>query len=121
MRGTGCVVCSVTKGKRVCRLNDHALICPVCCARIRNPTCEGCGYWAQAIAYGRDKAEAPRAPHFVATIDPEVDAEVDRALAMAEVGRVEAAEPIVSRLLDQHPDLYMVQFAMGVVFALQGR
>ncbi|MGH7860444.1 MAG: tetratricopeptide repeat protein, partial [Candidatus Binatia bacterium] len=112
------------RGKRVCRLKDQALICPVCCARIRNPACEGCGYWAQAIAYRRDKVEKPenpRVPHFVARIDPEVDREVDRALAMAEDGRLEAAEPIVSRLLARHPDLHMVQFGMGVIRALQGR
>src|SRR3990172_5738652 len=115
------VACSTAKGRRVCQLEDHALICPVCCAGIRNADCEGCDYWAQAIAYAREKTEAPRERHFVARIDPEVDAEVDRALAMAEGGRLEAAERIVSGLLGRHRDLHMVQFGMGVIRALQDR
>ena len=121
MKKTVCVVCSAAKGRRVCQLKDHTMVCSVCCARIRNPDCEGCGYWAQAMVYAREKTGAPREPHFVAMIDPEVDAEVDRALAMAESGRLETAESIISGLLGRHPDLHIVQFGMGVIRALQGR
>jgi len=121
MKKTGRVACSAAKGRRVSQRKDRALICSVCCARIRNPDCEGCGYWAQANLYAREKTGSQREPHVVAMIDPEVDAEVDRALAMAERGRLEVAERIVSGLLDRHPDLHIVQFGMGVVLALQSR
>ena len=97
MKRTACVVCSAAKGQRGCQLKNRALICPVCCARIRNPDCEGCGYWAQALAYTQQKAAASparREPHFIARIDPEVDAEVDRALAMAEGGRLGAQRAV---------------------------
>jgi|GEM_PF-192395 len=121
MKKTACVLCSAARGRRVCQLNDRSLICSVCCARIRNPDCEGCGYWAQAAAYAREKTGPRREPPFVAMIDPEVDAEVDRALEMAQGGRLRAAESIVAGLLDHHPDLHMVQFGIGVIRALQGR
>jgi tetratricopeptide (TPR) repeat protein len=119
---TACFVCSAAKGRRVCQLKDHSVVCPACCARIRNPDCEGCSYWAQALAYAREKtAAAPRPPHFVIRIDPGVDAEVDRAMGMVERGRLEAADRLVSGLLHRHPDLHGVQFAMGVVRAFQRR
>lgn len=124
MTKAACVICSTAKGRRVCQLNAHTMVCPVCCARVRNPACEGCGYWSQALAYTEQKAAvapARRAPHFIAMIDPEVDAEVDRALAMAQGGRLGEAERIISRLLACHPDLHMVQFGMGVIRNFQGR
>jgi tetratricopeptide (TPR) repeat protein len=122
MKKTPCIVCSAAKGRRICQLKAHTLICPVCCAQIRNPDCEGCGYWAQANAYAREKTTAPwKEPRFIARIDPEVDAEVDRALVMAEGGRLEVAEKIVSGLLGRDPDLHMVHFAMGVIRGFQGR
>lgn len=121
MKKIACVICSAASGRRACQRKGQALICPVCCAHLRNPDCEGCGYWAQAVAYTKGKDAAPRAPRFVARIDPEVDAEVDQAMALAKGGELEAAEWIVSGLLARHPDLHMVQFGMGVVRGLQGR
>lgn len=125
MTKTACVACSAAKGRRVCQRKDRALICPVCCARIRNPECEGCGYWAQANLHAGEKTgsqrEPRREPPFVAMIDPEVDAEVERALALAERGRLGAAESLVSGLLDRHPNLHIVEYGMGVIRALQGR
>lgn len=125
MTKTACVACSAARGRRVCQRKDRALICAVCCARIRNPECEGCGYWAQANLHAGEKIgserEPRREPHFIARIDPAVDAEVHRALDLAERGRLGAAESLVSGLLDRHPDLHMVQYGMGVIRALQGR
>jgi tetratricopeptide (TPR) repeat protein len=118
-----CAVCSGAGGRRACLLKELSLICPVCCARIRNPDCEGCSYWAEANAYARSKTEVQRerVPHFTARIDPEIDAEVDRALRIAEQGRVSAAERVLSELLRTDGDLYMVHFGMGVIRGLQER
>jgi hypothetical protein len=76
-----CVICATVKGRRVCQLKDRSLFCPLCCASIRNPDCDGCSYWSQALTYAQQKAAAlpaRREPPFIARIDPEIDAEVDR-------------------------------------------
>lgn len=121
MKKVACVICSAARGRRACQQKEHALICSVCCAHLRNRDCEGCGYWAQAVAYAKEKNAEPREPYFVARIDPEVDEKVDRAMTLAEGGELDAAERIVFGLLDLHPDLHNVQFAMGVICALQSR
>jgi tetratricopeptide (TPR) repeat protein len=54
-------------------------------------------------------------------MDPTVDAEVDRALAMIEKGHWVAGESLLATLLTHGPDLPTVQFAMGVVRAQQQR
>ena len=54
-------------------------------------------------------------------IDPEVDEELDRALAMGERGNISSGERIISELYAKHRDNYMVQYAMGVVCGLKGK
>ena len=121
MKSTKCVVCSKVKGKRLCQIHAGAFICPRCCAQIRHAACEGCSYYAQAEEYALKKTPKSRRHHFLMRMDPEVDAEVDHALAMIEQGNWWAGESILARLLTHHPDLHTVQFAMGVVHAKHKR
>jgi hypothetical protein len=78
MKPIKCGVCTKVKGKRVCQINGGALICPRCCAEIRNPECEGCSYYSQAEQYQADKAlrmaKAGKLgdEHFMMRVDPEV-------------------------------------------------
>jgi tetratricopeptide (TPR) repeat protein len=109
------------KGKRVCQLKAGALICPHCCAKIRNPDCQGCFYYAQAQRYAAEKVQTSKTPHFMMLVDPEVDEAVDQALAMIESGNRLGGEPIIADLLKKHPDLHTVQYAMGVVCAMKGQ
>lgn len=122
MKKTKCIVCSQVKGKRVCKINDKALICSPCCADIRNPDCEGCSHYAQAARYALEKTQqsTSTSKHFITRIDPEVDAAVDRALAMVESGQMQAGERSLADLLLTHPDIHSVQYAMGTVCALKG-
>ena len=119
MKTDPCIVCSIIKGKRVCKLNDNGLICPVCCAKTRIPECDGCAYYTQAAHYARGKAENEIPKKFIARIDPEVDEIVDQAMAMVEKGKVGAAEKIIAGLLIKHPDLHTVQYAMGVICGMK--
>jgi len=116
-----CIVCSKVKGKRVCKTNTNSLVCPSCCAQIRNPDCEGCRYYGQAEQYADNKAKKSGFKEFVAQIDPEVDEMVDHALQMVERGEISTGEKIISNLYKEHDDLYIVQYAMGTVFAVKGQ
>ncbi|UCE08589.1 MAG: tetratricopeptide repeat protein, partial [bacterium] len=58
---------------------------------------------------------------FIMRIDPEVDEAIDRALAVIERGNISSGERIISELLIKYPDIYIVQYAMGVVYALKNK
>jgi tetratricopeptide (TPR) repeat protein len=121
MKKTQCRVCSRERGKRVCKINDNALICSPCCAHIRTPDCEGCRYYTQAAHYALAKTQHAPSKHFVMRIDPAVDEAVNHALAIVESGQMQAGERILADLLREHPDIHTVQYAMGTVCALQGQ
>ena len=93
------MVCFKSRGKRACQLNEMALICPSCCAQIRNPQCQGCFYYSQAEDYAMEKAKKPKTRHFMMRVDPAVDEAVDQALAMVERGKMAVGESIITDLL----------------------
>ena len=121
MKKKRCIVCSKVKGKRVCKINDNSLICPSCCAKIRNPDCGKCRYYAQAEQYSINKVKNPKLKDFIMRIDPRVDEMVNQALEMVESGNIVAGERILTDLLNKHPDIHTVQYAMGTVYALNGQ
>lgn len=116
-----CKVCSREKGKRGCKVNDNALVCPSCCVRIRTPDCAGCRYYTQAEHYALAKTQQSTPKHFIMRIDPAVDEAVNQALALVDSGQMRAGERLLSELLITHPDIHTVQFAMGTVCALKGQ
>ena len=120
MKKPKCQVCARVKGKRVCKINDKALICSPCCADIRNPDCEGCSHYAQAARYALEKTQQSTSQRFVTRIDPEVDEAVNRALTLVENGQLQAGESSLADLLLKHPDIHTVQYAMGTVCGLKG-
>lgn len=110
-----CVVCSVARGRRVCMINDNALICPICCAKTRHSECEGCEYYEKAFEFGKQKVQAAKSRDYIFKIDPEIEEKVDNAMEMAEKGSVSSAENEITKLLIKHPNNHSVQFAMGVI------
>jgi len=48
-------------------------------------------------------------------VDPEINEQVDQALAMAEKGEIQKGESIISALFIKHSHIDMVQFGMGVI------
>lgn len=119
-----CVICGTKKGKRICKLHQNAAICPVCCASIRNQTCEGCRYYTVAQRYQASKeAEVSSnvgSKHFVAEFNEEVDNAVEQALELCEKGKFRKASPILQELLAEHPRNQSVCYGMGIYHALQG-
>ncbi len=124
MKNKKCIVCSKVKGKRVCQLNNSALICPHCCGETRNNNCEGCRYYAQSEQHAMAKTKKPKfkkSKHSAMRLDPQVDQSVDQALTMVESGDLQAGEAIVSDLFKKHPDIATVQYARGVICAIKGQ
>ena len=110
-----CVVCSVARGRRDCKLNSGALICPICCAKTRHSECEGCEYYEKSLEFGKQKVQPTKSRHFIIEINPAIEERVDKALEMAEKGRVSTAENMITELLIKHPNNHDVQYAMGVI------
>ena len=115
MKRQNCIICSTSKGSRVCKINNNLLICPICCAKTRNPDCEDCIYYSQAEKYTKEKSFKHKSKPFIMEIDTEVNEQVDQALVMAERGKRREAEAIISKLLVTHPHIDMVQYGMGVI------
>ena len=115
-----CIICSNAKGKRGCLLKDMTLICPRCCAEIRNPECEGCSYYKDSQKFTIEKAKkSPQ--HFTIRIAPEVDDEIDRALRMVEAGNIADGEFVIRSLMKENADLYTIHFAMGTIHGFKGQ
>ena len=115
-----CIICSHAKGKRGCLLKGMTLICPRCCAEIRNSECEGCSYYKDSQKFAIEKAKkSPQ--HFTIRIAPEVDDEIDRALGMVEAGKIADEELIIRSLMKANTDLYTIHFAMGTIHGFKGQ
>jgi len=115
-----CIICSNAKGKRGCLLKDMTLICPRCCAEIRNVECEGCSYYKDSRKFAIEKAKkSPQ--HFTIRIAPEVDDEIDRALGMVEAGNIADGELIIRSLMKANADLHTIHFAMGTIHGVKGQ
>jgi hypothetical protein len=52
-----CINCSAKPGKRKCMVRGGELICPVCCATIRDENCEGCQYYEISVNFQAKKIE----------------------------------------------------------------
>lgn len=117
---TKCVSCRSVKGKRLCKIKNADLVCPRCCAELRNPRCSGCLHYKAAERYGIEKMKNQQVRDFIAKIDPVVDSEVEEALAFVENGTIAKGEKLLIDLIRNHPDLYMVQYGMGTMLAMKG-
>jgi len=114
-----CLKCGRGNAKRSCAIKNGRKICPACCAKIRTPRCEGCTYYESFPRYDSKKPQKER--HFVFPLDPALEDECGKALALAERGEIGCAENIMKGLLKECPDYHMVQYGMGVCLALQNR
>ena len=121
MKQDKCVICLIARGRRVCKLNNNSLICPICCAKTRNPDCDGCSFFTAAEKYSKEKIKNQKSENFVTELKPDLDEEVDQALALAERGKIQSGEKIISRLLKNHPNYHTVQYGMGVIYLMQGK
>lgn len=120
MKKSKCTICLKVKGKRLCKLKNKSLVCPRCCAEIRDYKCNGCSHYAQAEKYSLEKKKKSNFKEFTAIIDPEIDNAVDEALSFVERGDIKKGEKIITGLIEKNPGLYIVQYGMGTVLAMKG-
>ncbi len=113
-----CVVCTKTRGKRVCKINENELICSQCCTKIRGEKCEGCPHYQTALRYTAEKVRKSHSAkkHFITQIYPEIDDRVDHALEMIENGNAAQGEKIINELLPNYPKCHTVNYATGVIW-----
>ena len=114
-----CLICKKSRGKRVCRLNNNELICPRCCALIRDQGCEGCPYYKFSKRYQAAKHLKSGDKHFIIEMNEEVEKSVDHALRLIEKGSFEKGEAMITELMKDHPRNHLVQFARGVLYAVK--
>jgi tetratricopeptide (TPR) repeat protein len=116
-----CSLCAKNRARRKCSAYGDKLICPACCAELRNSECENCLYFIEAKQHQRSNAPVKKEKHFMIELNEEVEEAVDKAMILAEKGKIEKARIILSDLIIQHPKNHMVLYGMGVVNALKGQ
>lgn len=114
-----CAVCSKDKGRRDCRIKEGLLICSPCCAGMRNSECAGCEHYAMNEKRFIEKNQKKLEKKFIARIDPDVEEAVDEAMELAGNGEINKAETMLTALLCENPDLYIVHFGIGTLFAMK--
>jgi tetratricopeptide (TPR) repeat protein len=122
-RSGKCSICGKRKGKRICPRQQDALVCSLCCGENRDESCAGCEHYAQAQAYqaSRSGRSAPSDGHYIIEINPEVEEAVNAALELAERGQTGEARRALDELRREHPRNHMVSYAVGTVYAVEGR
>ena len=116
-----CIICDQAKGKRTCIQYDKTMVCPVCCAQIRNSSCVGCSYYKTAEKYAEHKFRKSGGKSFAIELNEEIDTTVDKALALVERNQLKKAEKHLTILLAQYPNYHMVQYGMGALYAFKGQ
>lgn len=114
-----CVVCIQKKGKRICKLYNNEIICPLCCVKYRSSNCKGCLYYVESERYLATKVQKSESEDFIAEINEEVDEAVNQALSIAEKGNIEKGEAIISELRENHPMNPTVYYGLGVINAFK--
>ena len=94
------------------------MICPPCCASIRNASCQGCPYYT--LAFQHPAAQARPKP-IIFEINPEVESEVRHAVDLLNRGNIPAGKSVISRLVYSHPNNYMVAYANGLCYAMENK
>ena len=121
MKKKTCPLCSRNKASRKCKLQQDELICPQCCAELRNTDCGECRYYKAAKQYQKSKTRRIGRNHFITEMNKEVGKAVDDALLLAEKGDISKSEILLNALQTQYPDNHNVNFGIGVIKSYQGK
>jgi len=116
-----CIICDQAKGKRTCHQYDKTMVCPICCAQLRNASCGNCSYYKTAEKYAEHKYRNSGGKSFTTVLDEKVDEAVDKALALVERKKLRKAEKHLAELLSRYPRYHMVQYGMGALYAIKGQ
>jgi len=115
MKKKTCPLCGRNKARRKCKLRQDELICPQCCAELRNADCGDCRYHKASKQYQKSKARKTARNNFIVEINKEVEKAVDDALLLAEKGDISKGEILLMALQTQYPDNHDVNFGIGLM------
>jgi len=116
-----CIICDQARGKRTCIQYNKTMVCPICCAQIRNSSCGSCSYYKTAEKYAQHRYRNSGGKSFTIELNEEVDQAVDEALALIERKKLNKAEKQLTELLSEYPSYHMVQYGMGTLYAFKGK
>jgi len=95
------------------------MICPQCCAAVRNADCVSCSYYVAAENYQIEKLKKSGGRSFTSGLDETTEQQVDNALADIENRQIAKAEKSLTELFQSHPDNHYIRFGMGTLHALK--
>lgn len=122
MKREKCIICHYSSGKRVCKINNNALVCPICCAKTRHSVCEGCAFYTLSESpFSKASPKPDDMPDYIIELNPEIDEQVDDALARIEAGEFDDPKKIIENLLIKNPRYHTTLYAMGVVHLMQNK
>ncbi|MFZ2633806.1 MAG: tetratricopeptide repeat protein [Desulfosalsimonadaceae bacterium] len=116
-----CPLCGKAGARRKCSAHNEQLICPKCCAGLRNMECGECLYFKEAEKYLRSIPSREKEKRFLIELNPEVEDAVDKALCFVERGNIGEGETRMLKLFDKHPKNHHVLYGMGVICAFKGQ
>lgn len=114
-----CLLCNKVKGKRGCRVHEMKMICPQCCARIRNADCTPCSFYVAAENYQAEKYQKSDGRSFIVELDETIEKQVDDALKEIEKKRFNDAEKTLTNLFRSNPANHYIHFGMGALYAFK--
>jgi len=120
MKKKKCTNCLKVNGRRLCKIMEDSLVCSPCCFEIRNESCKGCSHYSQSEKFSRTKMKKSHSQDFIAEIRPKFDETFDKALTYLENDNIAKAEELITELMENHPDLYIVYYGMGLVQVKKG-
>lgn len=113
-----CPICTASKGRRDCLLNEGKLICSRCCAKLRSTeTCMGCSHFEEVAKHliKSDKI------HTTIVVNSEIEEKADQGLRYLEKGNVSKAKKILTKLYKEHPEDHISIYGMGCLYVKTGR
>lgn len=119
MTQSKCPICTTTKGRRTCLIKNNALVCSRCCAEMRNASqCSDCEHFSRNEIFAHKKA-IQSSGYIIEKEHPEIETQIDLALAFFEKGEKTQGEKIVNQVAKDHLDLPTVQYALGILCTLE--
>jgi len=116
MKKVKCSICNTKRAKRECSIKD-TMICPLCCAKIRNESeCSECIHFQNAREYNTFKEIGN--DYIAFEENKEIEDAVDKLLSALEQGEHQESKNKLTQLYTEHPENNMANFGMGVYYAI---
>ena len=110
-----CSLCDVRKPKRICPLEDAAMICSLCCLEKRGLDCGQCRYYLEAENYAIERFKSTGKHPF--KLDMRYLRELRAILELVDQDRLAECSKRLQELAPLIPDSHLFHYACGLVAA----